>query len=87
MSAAGNRLTHGVVRAGLSANITNNKICGSPVTAEQAKPFGGVIEFGCDPPVMARYVSVDIPTSKLEKLSICEVMVKEFPLAACYEQE
>ncbi|XP_033633075.1 fucolectin-like [Asterias rubens] len=77
------RLTGAVARAGLDPIVTNNTICGEPVTAEQAAPRGGIIEFKCDPPVRARYVFVDIPRDTPAKLHLCEVMVKEFPLEIC----
>ena len=73
-------MTGAVARAGIDAIVTNNDICGEPVTVEQAAPLGGIIEFKCDPPVRARYVFVDIPIAKRAVLQLCEVMVKEFPL-------
>ena len=79
----GRRLTGAVARAGINPIVTNNDICGEPVTAEQAAPRGGIIEFKCDPPVRARYVFVDIPIAKLAILQLCEVTVKEFPLEVC----
>ncbi|XP_038046791.1 fucolectin-like, partial [Patiria miniata] len=75
------RTTHAVVRAGPSTNVTNNPTCGSPVTAEQAAPPGGLIEMACEPPLRARYVSVDIPVVTI--LNFCEVTVKELPLSKC----
>ncbi|XP_033633071.1 uncharacterized protein LOC117294673 [Asterias rubens] len=77
------RLTGAVARAGIDPILTNNDICGEPVTAEQAAPLGGIIEFKCDPPVRARHVFVDIPKDTPAKLQLCEVMVKEFPRAVC----
>ena len=41
----GERLTGAVARAGMNPIVTNNTICGEPVTAEQAAPRGGIIEF------------------------------------------
>ncbi|XP_071792943.1 uncharacterized protein [Asterias amurensis] len=77
------RLTGAVVRAGIDPIVTNNTICGEPVTTEQAAPRGGIIEFKCDPPVRAHYVFVDIPRDTPAILQLCEVMVKEFPLEIC----
>ena len=79
----GERLAGAVARAGLDPIVTNNTICGEPVTAEQAAPRGGIIEFKCDPPVRARYVFVDIPIDTPAILSLCEVMVKEVSLEIC----
>ncbi len=76
-------MTGAVARAGRDPIVTNKTICGEPVTAEQAQPRGGVIEFKCDPPVRARYVFVDIPIATPATLQLCEVMVKEFPLVIC----
>ena len=66
------RLVDAVVRAGLSATPTDNIMCGNPVTADQATSRDW-IEFTCDPPVQARYVSVDIP--RYAQLYLCEVQV------------
>ncbi|XP_038053132.1 uncharacterized protein LOC119725683 [Patiria miniata] len=61
-----------VVRAGLSEVPTDNNMCGSPVTGGQSVKNDWV-EFTCDPPVLARYVSVDIPG--MASLKVCEVVV------------
>ena len=81
----GSRLTNAVVRAGTSNDIKSNAQCGNPVTAEQAQPLGGIIEFNCDPPLLARYVSVDIPTKSF--LQICEVTVKELVTPGACKQD
>ncbi len=76
-------MTGAVARAGIDPVLTKNTVCGEPVTAEQAAPLGGVIEFKCDPPVRARYVFLHKPIATLATMQLCEVMVKEFPLAIC----
>ena len=81
LALTGERLTNAVVRAGISARVTDNEACGSPVTAAQAAPLGGTIEFECEHPLRARYVSVDIPGSAT--LQLCEVTVRELPLDQC----
>ena len=65
-------LQDAVARAGLSATPTANTQCGSNVTLYQAL-INDWIEFTCDPPVVARYVSIDIP--RLTSLILCEVKV------------
>ncbi|XP_038065121.1 uncharacterized protein LOC119735488 [Patiria miniata] len=75
------RLTGAVVRAGDNTTVTNNPTCGSPVTAAQAKPSGGTIEFDCCPELRARYISVDIPSKSI--LQLCEVTVEEIPIDHC----
>ncbi|XP_038061373.1 uncharacterized protein LOC119732074 [Patiria miniata] len=75
------RLAGAVVRAGDSTTVTDNPTCGSPVTADQAQPLGGTIEFDCSPALRARYVSVDIPGTAT--LQLCEVTVQELPLDQC----
>ncbi|XP_038052730.1 uncharacterized protein LOC119725398 [Patiria miniata] len=57
-----------VVRAGLSDNYTENVVCGRQVQASS-----DFVELTCDPPVLARYVSVDIPG--MARLGLCEVTV------------
>ena len=53
-----------------------------------ATPRGGTIELVCDPPLVARYISVDIPSDKHSYLQLCEVTVKELiGEDACREPE
>ena len=85
---AAGRLTAAVVRAGLKANFSQNAICGAPVTSAQALIHGGYLDFTCDPPTAARYVSVDIDGSQpgvrnKAALTLCEVMVEEYSLTKC----
>ncbi|XP_022080928.1 fucolectin-like [Acanthaster planci] len=75
------RLEGAVVRVGPSVTGTENWACGSPVTAAQAAPSGGTIEFTCYPALKGRYVSVDIPGSAT--LQLCEVTLEEIPLSQC----
>ncbi|XP_033633077.1 uncharacterized protein LOC117294678 [Asterias rubens] len=77
------RLTNAVVRAGLNVDVITNHQCGSAVTADQAQPLGGTIEFACESPLRARYISVDIPTGGY--LQLCEVTVEKLPLDRCPE--
>ena len=74
------------MRAGVSSYYTENQKCGSHVTDNQAYA-GAVIEFFCDPPVLAKYVSVDIdPSSSVDAnpvLQIAEVMVEEYTSEEC----
>ena len=84
----GERLTNAVVRAGTSRNIQRNPQCGDVVSPAMATPRGGTIELVCDPPLVARYISVDIPSDKHSFLQLCEVTVKEFiGEDACREPE
>ncbi|XP_038059716.1 uncharacterized protein LOC119730762 [Patiria miniata] len=64
----GSNFQDAVVRAGLSDNYTENVVCGRQVQASSV-----FAEFTCDPPVLARYVSVDIPG--IATLGLCEVTV------------
>ena len=50
------------MRAGQSFNFTKNDACGSPTARAQAKT-GATIEFRCERPRMARFVTVDIDLS------------------------
>ena len=61
-----------VARAGLSDVHTNNVMCGTAVTRDQALS-NDWIEFTCDPPLLAQYVSIDIPDTA--SLTLCEVTV------------
>ena len=75
-----------VARAGNSSNYYENQQCGSPTTNAQSK-MGAVIEFLCDPPVLAKYVSLDIdpssPGVNNPMLQIAEVTVKEYKSEEC----
>ncbi len=70
-------MTGAAVRAGMCDTVTNNRQCGSSVTAEQAAVPGATIEFLCDPPLRARYVSVDIQSEEGQYLQLCEVTVEQ----------
>jgi hypothetical protein len=72
----GPRLAGAVVRAGLNSSHTMNTMVGSPITSSQVDVETRLIDFNLDPPVIARYVSVDIPgVGKL--LHMGEVIVEE----------
>ena len=80
------RFTGAVVRAGGSPNYTENQPCGLPATRAQSY-IGAVNEFLCDPPRMARYVTLDIDSSSPDVsyaiLQIAEVTVEEFTPGEC----
>ncbi|XP_022098115.1 polycystic kidney disease protein 1-like 2 isoform X2 [Acanthaster planci] len=71
-SSAEPNLQDAMVQAGLSEVHTDNIMCGTPVTRSQAI-INDWLEFTCDPPVLARYVSVAIPGGV--SLKLCEVTV------------
>ena len=75
-----------VARAGNSSNYYENQQCGSPTTNKQSKR-GSVIEFLCDPPVLAKYLSLDMnstsPDVENPMLQIAEVTVKEYKSEEC----
>ena len=75
-----------VARAGSSSNYYKNEQCGSPITNKQSEK-GDVIEFLCDPPVLAKYLSLDMNSTSLNvenpMLQIAEVTVKEYKSEEC----
>ena len=75
-----------VARAGLSSNFAENQPCGSPATRAQSTR-GAAVEFLCDPPRMARYVTLDIDASRTEaehpSLMLAEVTVDEYTCGEC----
>ncbi|XP_071785288.1 fucolectin-3-like [Asterias amurensis] len=81
-----NRFRAAVVRAGLSPDFIQNQQCGLPATESQSTD-GAVVEFLCEPPVIARYVSLDIDPSRpdvtLAILQIAEVNVQEYTSQEC----
>ncbi|XP_071801503.1 uncharacterized protein [Asterias amurensis] len=79
------RMNGTIVRAGIESDIFNNAACGLPVTSDQASIPGAHIPIVCDPPVIARYVSVDddVPTADSNALTLCEVIVEEYPMEDC----
>ena len=74
-------MTGALVRVGIDSDIFNNAVCGSAVTWDQASIPGVHIQVVCNPPVTARFVSVDnkanATASDGVKISLCEVMVEE----------
>ncbi|XP_071785340.1 uncharacterized protein [Asterias amurensis] len=87
LNCCGSRFNAATVRAGESFEISENQPCGLPATEAQSKP-GAVIVFVCDPPVVARYVSIDIdvtyPSVRDDYLlQIAEVKVEEATNKEC----
>ena len=87
ISLIGGRLSGAIVKAGKESDTSKNAACGLPVTMDQASIPGAHIDFVCDPPVIARYVSVDKKVRVISgldsTLTLCEVMVEEYHKAAC----
>ena len=83
------RLSGAIVRAGIESDILNNAACGLPVTTDQASIPGAHLQFVCDPPVIARYVSVDDADHSNRPyddiLTLCEVIVEEYPMEGCVQ--
>ncbi|XP_033636722.1 uncharacterized protein LOC117297683 [Asterias rubens] len=75
------------VRAGLSENYTENTECTSLVTSPSN---GAVLEFLCDPPALAQYISMDkdqaTPSGGGTILRITEVSVYEYASEECASQ-
>ncbi|XP_038065452.1 neurogenic locus notch homolog protein 2-like isoform X39 [Patiria miniata] len=71
------RLTGAVVRAGTSSTGLNNGMCGSALTAQQAEVRRSTVDFVCDPPLTAQFVTVDIPLLRVTQQQMCEVTVEQ----------
>ncbi|XP_038066529.1 fucolectin-5-like [Patiria miniata] len=80
------RFTAALARAGLSPNYAENRPCGSPATRTESTT-GATVDFPCDTPRMARYVTLDIdlasPDVTLPILQLAEVMVDEYTSGEC----
>ncbi|XP_038073956.1 fucolectin-5-like [Patiria miniata] len=84
------RFTGALVRAGLNMNVTNDPSppCGSPAFRNQSSD-GATNKFLCDPPRMARYVSLDINisrpgvTASNAYLQLAEVNLEEYTSGEC----
>ncbi|XP_071801647.1 pentraxin fusion protein-like [Asterias amurensis] len=77
-----------IVRAGLESDLFKNAACGLPVTWDQASIPGAHIPILCEPPVIARYVSVDddeLGVEPKDSLTLCELMVEEYPMKYCLQ--
>ncbi|XP_038066018.1 proto-oncogene tyrosine-protein kinase receptor Ret-like [Patiria miniata] len=88
MNGWGFRFIGAIARAGLSPNFNENLPCGSPATSEQSQN-GAEITFLCEPPRLARYVSLDINTSMpgvdaaRAFLQLAELAVEEYTSGEC----
>ena len=78
---AGDRFVGAIARAGLNFSYYDNQQCGSKVTEEQSFN-GAMVDFVCDPPLFAKYVSLELPPSS-RFLEIAEISVKEYKSEAC----
>ena len=76
------------MRAGRSSNFSENDACGSPATGAQAET-GATIEFRCERPRMASFVTVDIDLSNpavvhdRAMIMIAEVTVEVYAPEVC----
>ena len=81
-----NRFTAAVARAGRSSIYSDNQACGLPATRAQSHD-GALVEFTCDTPRWARYVTLDIDPSSPGVtnaiLQLAEVTVEEIALGEC----
>ena len=70
----------------MSPDFIQNQQCGLPATESQSTD-GAVVEFLCEPPVIARYISLDIdpstPDVTVAILQIAEVNVQEYTSQEC----
>ena len=86
LECAGIRFIGATVRAGVNSNYIENQMCGLPATAAQSYD-GAVNALLCDPPVMAKYVSLDIDPSSPGVteaiLQIAELTVEEYTSGEC----
>ena len=86
-----NRFAAAVARAGLSPNYAENRPCGLPATSEQSVT-GSTVVFPCDPPRVARYVTLDIDRGNPEAgdqsaLMLAEVKVEMYERGECSDIE
>ena len=83
---AGYRFVGAIARAGLNFSYYDNQQCGSNVTDEQSFN-GSMVDFVCDPPLFAKYVSLELPPSSPDAadriLDIAEIYVKEYKSEDC----
>ncbi|XP_022098548.1 fibropellin-1-like [Acanthaster planci] len=80
----GDRLTGAVVRGGTSStSLTNRGVCGTPLTAQQAEVRRSTVDFVCDPPMTAKFVTVDIPLLRLTQQPLCEVTIEQATPGPC----
>ena len=70
---SGERLQGAVIRVGSSIKPTENKACGAPVSAVEARRRGGTIVRTCSGGLIGRFLSVDIPARGI--LTLCEVKI------------
>ncbi|XP_022098544.1 uncharacterized protein LOC110983538 isoform X2 [Acanthaster planci] len=78
-----NRLTGAVVRGGTSSTSLNNSVCGTPLTAQQVEIRRSTVDFVCDPPMTAKFVTVDIPLLRVSQKPLCEVTIEQATPGPC----
>ncbi|XP_022098563.1 uncharacterized protein LOC110983548 [Acanthaster planci] len=76
-------LTGAVVRGGTSSTSLNNGVCGTPLTARQAEVPRSTVDFICDPPMTAKFVTVDIPLLRVSQKPPCEVTIVQATPGPC----
>ena len=70
----------------MSSNVTENQQCGLPASPFQSQT-GAVVEFLCDPPVLAQYISVDKGPSSSQPVVVLlgEVTVVAYTAGECID--
>ena len=69
-------------KEGALRSMPKSSVCGSPVTAAQARVAGGTVTMRCNTPIAGKYIYVGIVASRAT-LQLCEVKVWTLPMEEC----
>ena len=69
-------------KEGALRSMPRSSVCGSPVTAAQARVAGGTVTMRCNTPIAGKYIYVGIVANRAT-LQLCEVKVWTLPMDKC----
>jgi hypothetical protein len=76
-------LTGAVVVGATSSGGFDRRTCGSVLTAQQVEVQRSIVDVECDPPLTAKFVTLDIPLLRVTQEPLCEMTIKQATEGPC----
>ena len=72
-----------MVQCGTNSLGLDRRVCGSALTAQQVGMSEATVDVVCDPPLTAKFVTLDIPLLRVTQEPLCEVTIKQATVGPC----
>ena len=76
-------LTGAVVIGATSSGGLDRHTCGSALTAQEVEIRRSIVDIVCDPPLTAKFVTLDIPLFRVTQEPLCEVTIEQATEGPC----